>query len=188
MTDEKLAKKRLFSVSTAKKIAFGIFFSIVCQFIFFAGPALANEIASSKEVIVTISSNIKEIAVTTPVLPSDEATIPLSFPENEDLPTARTGYYTATAYTSEVGQCDGSPCITANGFDLCEHGIEDSIAANFLPFGAKVKIPDLFGDRVFVVRDRMNKRYQDRIDIWMIDKTDAKQFGVRVVKVEILAH
>ena len=91
-----------------------------------------------------------------------------------------------TAYNSEIAQCDASPCITANGFNVCKHAKEDTIAANFLRFGTKVRIPELFGDRVFIVRDRMSKKYNNRIDIWMLKKSDAKQFGVKYAKIEIL--
>ncbi len=96
------------------------------------------------------------------------------------------GHYTLTAYNSEAGQTDNSPCVTANGFNVCEHGVEDTVAANFLPFGSKVRIPDLFGDRVFVVRDRMNPRHKNRLDVWMINYNDAKQFGVKTAKIEVL--
>lgn len=91
-----------------------------------------------------------------------------------------------TAYNSLPEQTDDTPCITANGFDVCEHWTEDTIAANFLKFGTKVRIPELFGDRIFIVRDRMNKRYSDRVDIWMKDKTDARVFGRKVAKIEIV--
>ncbi len=94
---------------------------------------------------------------------------------------------TMTAYNSEPGQTDDSPCITANGFNVCEHGVEDTVAANFLPFGAKVRMPELYGDRVFIVRDRMNSRYKNRIDIWMVNRSDAIQFCVKRVKIEVLA-
>jgi len=97
-----------------------------------------------------------------------------------------TGYYTISAYNSEVGQTDSTPCITANGFNLCQHGIEDSVAANFLRFGTHIRIPELFGSRIFVVRDRMNARYPYRVDVWLKNKQMAKKFGVRVGKVEIL--
>lgn len=93
---------------------------------------------------------------------------------------------TITAYNSEAAQTDSSPCITANGFNVCKHGIEDTIAANFLPFGTKVKIPDLFGDRVFVVRDRMNKKHPNRVDVWMQDRSDAIKFGVKVAKIQVI--
>lgn len=96
------------------------------------------------------------------------------------------GYHSMTAYTSEVAQTDASPCTTANGFNVCDHGVEDTVAANFLPFGSKVKIPDLFGDRVFVVRDRMNARYSERVDVWMKEKPDAMRFGVRTARIVVL--
>lgn len=95
-------------------------------------------------------------------------------------------YVIATAYTSEVAQTDASPCITANGFNVCKHGIEDVIAANWLPMGTKVRIPDHFGDRVFTVRDRMARKHSDKIDVWMKDKKNAMRFGKRTVKVEVL--
>ena len=67
-----------------------------------------------------------------------------------------------------------SPCIPADGYDLCEHyekyGTGNTIAANFLPLGTQVKIPELFGDKVLVVHDRMNSRYgQGRIEFNLSD-------------------
>lgn len=93
----------------------------------------------------------------------------------------------ATAYSSTVDQTDSTPCITANGFDLCENGKEEIIANNGLKFGTKVRIPELFGSRVFIVSDRMNARYGgNRIDIWMTSREAAKNFGARVVEMEIV--
>lgn len=86
-------------------------------------------------------------------------------------------YMTVTAYNSEVAQCDSTPCITADGFNLCEHNQEDVIATNILPFGTKVMFPELFGDRIFTVHDRMNAKYSYRADVWMRDHGDAIQFG-----------
>jgi len=59
------------------------------------------------------------------------------------------------------------------------------IAANFLPFGAKVRIPKLFGETIFTVEDRMHKRFQDRIDVWFPTKAEAKRFGLQSTEVEI---
>lgn len=95
-------------------------------------------------------------------------------------------YVTSTAYSSEPAQTDDTPCITANGFDVCENNIENVVAANFLKFGTKVKIPDLFGDRIFTVQDRMNTKYNKRMDLWMTSKTRAKTYGIRYVKIEIV--
>lgn len=115
-----------------------------------------------------------------------EAGLSAKLPENKNWKTESTTFRTITAYNSEVAQCDDSPCITANGFNVCEHGIEDTVAANFLKFGTKIRIPELFGDRIFIVRDRMNARYSDRIDIWMKSKQDAKHFGKRTALVEVI--
>ena len=99
----------------------------------------------------------------------------------------KTSQRTITAYTSEASQTDDSPCLTAIDFNLCQHNAEDSIAANFLDFGTKVRIPELFGDRVFVVRDRMNARFSNRIDVWMKNRSKAVTFGVQTAKIEVLA-
>ena len=91
-----------------------------------------------------------------------------------------------TSYTSTVDQTDSTPCITANGFNLCTHNQEDVIAANFLPFGTKVRIPEHFGDRIFTVQDRMNSRYYYRADIWLRDRTDAIKWGIKYTTIEVV--
>lgn len=94
----------------------------------------------------------------------------------------RVVWVTVTAYSSEECQTDGSPYITAKN-TFVRDGV---VAANFLPFNARVRMPQYFGDKEFVVEDRMNERYFERIDIWMADKEAAKAWGVRRVKVEVL--
>lgn len=96
----------------------------------------------------------------------------------------------ATAYSSDPNQTDDTPCITANGHDLCEYydtyGMGNTVAANFMPFETTVTIPDYFGDKEFKVRDRMNARYgYGRIDIWMPSYEQAKAFGVRYIKMNV---
>lgn len=93
-----------------------------------------------------------------------------------------------TAYSSTADQTDSSPCITANGFNVCEHNRENVIAANFLPFGTRVRLPDIYGEKVFTVQDRMNPRHYSRVDIWMKTRNKAKQFGVKRSKVEIVSE
>jgi len=106
---------------------------------------------------------------------------PYILPENINKEPHMVRYITATAYSSTEDQCDSSPFITANG-TFVRDGI---IAANFLPFGTKVKIPELFGDKVFSVEDRMNSKYYYRIDIWMLTRQEAKDFGKQYIKIEI---
>ena len=86
-----------------------------------------------------------------------------------------------TAYSSSADETDDTPNITASGTKT-RTGV---VAANFLPIGTKVKIPSLFGERVFTVEDRMHSRFQDRLDIWFPTKEEAKRFGLKVSEVEI---
>lgn len=106
-------------------------------------------------------------------------------PVSENAPARRHYTIPMTAYTSDVAQTDDTPCITASGLDVCERNIENVVAANFLPLGTRVKIPELYGDRVFYVEDRMNKRYNYKMDIWMKDISDAREFGVKYVTIEV---
>lgn len=87
-----------------------------------------------------------------------------------------------TGYSSTADQTDDTPFITASG-SYVRPGV---VAANWLPLGSRVKIPELFGDEIFVVEDRMNKRFSDRLDIWFPDRETAKNFGKRYTKIVIL--
>ena len=88
-----------------------------------------------------------------------------------------------TAYSSTPDQTDSDPFTAASGKQV----YDGMIAANWLPFGTKVKIPDLFGEKIFTVDDRMNARYGfGRIDIWMDgERKQLRAFGVRRTTVEI---
>ena len=48
------------------------------------------------------------------------------------------------------------------------------------PIGTKVKIPALYGEEVFIVEDRMNRRYDVHMDIWMEETADARNFGLQL--------
>ncbi len=90
----------------------------------------------------------------------------------------------ATAYTSHPDETDDTPFITASG-----SYVRDGVAAaNFLPIGTEFKLPELFGERVFVVEDRMNARYNNVhiVDIWFDNKIQAIDFGKRKTTIEIL--
>ncbi|OGL78597.1 hypothetical protein A3J43_00970 [Candidatus Uhrbacteria bacterium RIFCSPHIGHO2_12_FULL_54_23] len=99
----------------------------------------------------------------------------------EDLRPRHTRTVVITAYSSTPDQTDDTPFITANGMRVRD-GI---IAANFLRFGTQVKIPALFGDKVFYVTDRMHERFADRVDVWMESREEAVQFGVKVATIEV---
>lgn len=88
---------------------------------------------------------------------------------------------TASAYNSVPGQTDSTPFITASGTTV-RHGV---VAANHLPIGTKITIPEIYGDQIFVVEDRMNRRYNNNVDIWMESIADARQFGRKSVEIHI---
>lgn len=90
--------------------------------------------------------------------------------------------YTLTSYTSIAALTDGSPFITANGSRVRM----GTVAANCLEFGTRIRIPELFGEQIFTVEDRLNARKGcGIIDVWLPTYTEAKQFGVKFTKVEV---
>ncbi len=98
-------------------------------------------------------------------------------------PYVKTIEITVTGYSSTPDQTDDTPFITASG-KIVRPGI---VAANFLPFGTKVRFPQLFPDQIFIVEDRMHKRFQDkRVDIWFPDRTTAEEFGIKKTIMEII--
>ncbi len=99
-------------------------------------------------------------------------------------------HVSASAYSSRPAETDSTPCITATGFDVCLnyaiYGSANTVASNFLPLHSIVKIPELYGDKLFVVRDRMNSRYGSKnIDLWMPTYFEAAGFGRKQVRIEV---
>ncbi len=95
----------------------------------------------------------------------------------------KTFIVTVTGYSSSYDETDDDPYITASG-EIPYYGV---VATNFLPIGTKIKIPSLFGEKIFVVKDRMNPRYYYRIDVWFPTKDAALNFGIHHnVEVEVL--
>jgi 3D (Asp-Asp-Asp) domain-containing protein len=90
-----------------------------------------------------------------------------------------------TAYSSSPEETDDSPFITASG-KLVRDGI---IANNLLPFGTKIRIPKLYGNKVFTVEDRMSsKKASHQFDVWMPNKPLAISFGVKTADIEVLEN
>ncbi|HZJ40916.1 MAG TPA: hypothetical protein VFD16_01465 [Candidatus Saccharimonadales bacterium] len=197
-------REEIVPLSRKQGVILLIIIACIFQFVLFYAPALAadsvkpanasvndDDLMIANEIMVKDGSSQTNVVILTDneLTPAKEIVI-----ASESATASSTAEYTViststhviTAYNSEPGQTDNSPCITANGFNVCEHGEEDTIAANFLKFGTKVKIPELFGDRIFVVRDRMNKRHADRVDIWMVNHGDAIKFGIKTAKIQVL--
>ena len=89
---------------------------------------------------------------------------------------------TVTAYSSTPDQTDNTPFITANG----TYVYDGLIACNFLPFHTKVKFPEIYGDKIFTVEDRMASWNSHKMDIWMPTRQAALQFGVKRLAYEIV--
>ena len=92
-------------------------------------------------------------------------------------------YYRSSAYSSTPDQTDGDPFTTASGAKVHP----GTVATNCLPFGTKIRIPEYFGDTIFIVEDRMHPRWGcEKIDLWMTSRQEAMQWGVRKVHIEII--
>ncbi len=77
---------------------------------------------------------------------------------------------------------------TASGA-ITRHGM---VACNFLKLGTKIKIPSIFGQKIFVVHDRMSKNYKKYprnrrgLDVWMKSNKAARAFGVNRTSIIVL--
>jgi 3D (Asp-Asp-Asp) domain-containing protein len=106
----------------------------------------------------------------------------------KDMPNTVTVW--ATAYNSVEEQTDATPHIGAWG-DHLDHAVKPGVRviavspdllAKGLKRGQRVRIQGLKGE--FVVLDKMPRRWQNRIDIYMDkDIRSAKKWGKRRVKV-----
>jgi len=88
-----------------------------------------------------------------------------------------------TAYSSSIWETQGDPFITASG-----KRVRDGIVANnLLPFGTKIRLPKIFGDKIFEVQDRMNpKKGYYHVDVWFPSREEALNFGWEITTMEIL--
>ncbi|MDZ4296044.1 MAG: hypothetical protein U1A16_01590 [Patescibacteria group bacterium] len=143
------------------------------------GPATMPVEPSAAPVPVTLSV-VHETTLTAARTPETPTFSTLPSPRTFVVKPQRR-WVVATAYSSTPDQTDDTPFITASGTTVRD-GI---VAANWLPIGAQIRLPEVYGDKVFVVEDRMHPRFGDRLDIWMTTREEAKQFGIRRVLVEV---
>jgi 3D (Asp-Asp-Asp) domain-containing protein len=158
-----------------------------------ASAGFFNWIKSANDNFVT-AAVAETLATTTNDESSDVATIHDNAIQQTSTPLApkpiqakkakRTYEVSVSAYSSTPDQTDDSPFITAKG-TYVRDGI---VAANFLPMGTAIKIPAIYGDKIFIVEDRMNKRYWYNMDIWMADRSAALKFGRKTLTIEIVSQ
>jgi len=117
------------------------------------------------------------------IISQDSALISASSPNNPEPKVVQRIGAVITAYSSTPFQTDSDPFTTAANTQVRD-GI---IANNYLPFGTKVRLPELFGDKIFVVEDRMSwKKGNYQFDIWFPDYRQALNFGAKRTYIEIL--
>jgi len=104
-------------------------------------------------------------------------------PTNKEIEILENRQVTVTAYSSTEWETQGDPFITASG-ERVKDGI---VANNFLPFGTEIKLPEIFGDKIFIVQDRMHFRKSDyHFDIWLPSYKQALNFGAQTSSIEIV--
>lgn len=117
------------------------------------------------------------------IVSGGDTLVPSCSPNNPPLKVVEEIPVIVTAYSSTPCQTDDSPFVTASG-----SGVKEGVAANnLLPFGTKIRIPEIFGEKVFIVEDRMNwRKGYYMVDIWFPDYGEALAFGAKKTNIEIL--
>ena len=131
----------------------------------------------------TVKADFEERIARLPVASSQiSASLAYGFPKITGVYGSRTRKAWVTAYSSTPDKTDDPPFTTASGSEE-RAGI---IATNFWPFGTRVMIPAYFGNKVFVVEDRMHSRKKNGVDVWMPTRKAAINFGSAYADIEIL--
>ena len=144
--------------------------------------------AKSSEANLAREAEIKEIShgqvlEERLVLLEGNSFLPISNPSNSEFQLAQKIEVVITAYSSSPWETDGDPFITAAGTGVRE-GI---VANNKYPFGTEIRIPEIYGEKIFVVEDRMSWRKGEyHIDIWFPSYWEALNFGAKRTYIEIL--
>ena len=138
-------------------------------------PDFSHESYGKQGSFLTQAPNFEELVA------SQGAILPVAATKSPDH-VVRTVSVIVTAYSSTTWQTDDSPFITASGTAVRE-GV---VAANFLPIGTKIKLPDLYGDKIFVVEDRMHPRQKYVVDIWFPSYSEALNFGTKYTKIQVI--
>lgn len=128
---------------------------------------------------VTLAS-IRGAALMHPAIPVTRRT-PLP-PSRHAVPVGARFRILATGYSSTPDQTDSTPFTTASGTRVHD----GTVAANFLPFGTRIRFLNYRSENIFVVEDRHSPRLSDRVDIWFASRRTALHFGVRVLQMEVV--
>lgn len=93
-----------------------------------------------------------------------------------------------TAYNPLPEQTDSTPRITSIGVDVKENYTiavsQDYLEEKILKYGDTIYIYEL--EKFYSVEDCMNKRFTNRLDVFMESKKDALKFGLKIVHFSII--
>lgn len=111
----------------------------------------------------------------------------LSCAEKEDPYVWKSLEVTATAYNSVPSQTQGNPIIAAWGDSLKTNVRSIAVSRNLIGLGLQhntpVKIEGF--DSIFLVNDKMHRRWRNRIDIYMgSDIQKAKDWGKKKLTIQ----
>lgn len=107
-------------------------------------------------------------------------------PQQESYADWKSIVVTASAYNSLESQGVGDPSITAWG-DTLDIGVKSVAVSRDLlqrgiDYGTSIKIKGL--DGVYIVNDKMHRRWKNKIDIYMgTDRKKALEWGRRTVEI-----
>lgn len=174
----KLAKKitiyflaTLFGIAIPYAIALAVFAPIVYQYRGLTDAPFSLLKHNSKDVASAAEAEISPVH--------------RGFPEISLAPDRVIKAYRsqATVYHSVPWETDSDPFTTSAG----THVRDGIVAANCLAFGTRLRMPELFGDKIFVVEDRLHpSKTCFVIDIWQEYNPPAPSFGAPITKIEIL--
>ena len=134
---------------------------------------------------LAMAESNQDMAELTNILPilQENSLLSFSSPTNPDPVVARELQVVITGYSSSPWETDDTPFITASG-KWVKKGI---VANNLLSFGTKIRIPELYGEQIFIVEDRMHYNKSNyHIDIWFPSYWEALNFGAKITYIEIL--
>lgn len=84
---------------------------------------------------------------------------------------------TVTAY--HPGEPDLFPCLSASGVNICETDKNIVACSRKYPFGTKF----LINGAAYYCEDRLNIKYDDRIDLLVKNEKEMKKWGKRTIEV-----
>jgi 3D (Asp-Asp-Asp) domain-containing protein len=111
--------------------------------------------------------------------------LPVSNPFLDDSVGSSKGeevIFTITAYYLVPWETDDDPCILASGINACEIKNKKIVACpRKYPFGTKF----LINGEIWECQDRLNIKYDDRIDLLVATEEEMEKWGKRILPVTI---